>query len=60
MAPTHSGATAPVRAQGPARYSVLEQGLGITRVGLGLKGAVGAGAPSRGSGVLTPGRSWTP
>ena len=27
MAPTHSGATAPVRAQGPARYSVLEQGL---------------------------------
>ena len=27
MAPTHSGATAPVRAQGPARYSVLELGL---------------------------------
>lgn len=27
MAPTHSGATAPVRAQGPARYSVLEHGL---------------------------------
>lgn len=27
MVPTHSGATAPVRAQGPARYSVLEQGL---------------------------------
>lgn len=27
MAPTHSGATAPVRAQGPARYSVLDQGL---------------------------------
>lgn len=27
MAPTHSGATTPVRAQGPARYSVLEQGL---------------------------------
>lgn len=27
MAPTHSGATAPVRAQGTARYSVLEQGL---------------------------------
>lgn len=31
MAPTHSGATAPVRAQGPARYSVLEHGL--ARVG---------------------------
>lgn len=31
MAPTHSGATAPVRAQGPARYSVLDQGL--ARVG---------------------------
>lgn len=27
MAPTHSGATAPVRAQGPARYSVLKHGL---------------------------------
>lgn len=27
MAATHSGATAPVRAQGPARYSVLEHGL---------------------------------
>lgn len=29
MAPTHSGATAPVRAQGPARYSVREHGLGV-------------------------------
>lgn len=60
MAPTHSGATAPVRAQGPARYSVLDQGLRIMRVGLRLKGVIWDGAPSRGSGVLTPGRSWTP
>lgn len=39
MAPTHSGATAPVRAQGPARYSVLEHGL-RNNVGLRLKGVV--------------------
>lgn len=48
MAPTHSGATAPVRAQGPARYSVLEQGLcQVQAQGCGL----GWGLPrtSRGS-----------
>lgn len=59
MAPTHSGATAPVRAQGPARYSVLEHGLrnsvcraqaqgcglgrGLPRVGRGSSRQAGAG-----------------
>lgn len=48
MAPTHSGATAPVRAQGPARYSVYwstYSGLVGVRLGLRLR------APSHGSGV---------
>lgn len=40
MAPTHSGATAPVRAQGPDRYSILEQGLSAMRVRFRLRGVV--------------------
>lgn len=63
MAPTHSGATAPVRAQGPARYSVLEHGLrrnvcraqaqgcglgrGLPRAGRGSSRQAGAGRHDR-------------